>query len=473
MSDQGINLLKNMIKEEWRIHTTLFGNLNFLMVPILILFFGALSSLFGSIFRQVFAVDTLVIVSHVSFLFFGMAIGSFGIHGQEFMNRRFGQASLLSYSSRSLPISEKRIFMAMVIKDIIYYFLIWIIPLLIGFFLLESILFSPDLVLFFNSFLSLSISFMLGLTSVFFLSTLYANSLTFFIMFLLGLIPSLFLSESLRRFVSSLIVPLTIITSGDLFGIFLIPMLILVFILFSVVFVKFDFKQSTALYDNEYPALSKKFAFTRFRVFLSKDYLDLKRSRGGLGKIIFSYAIPTIFIYYFVDFFRTNVINTSFTMMFSILLGVFSASIYTWITEHDLFTQYIFLPVKKSELMKSKISTFFVLNIISYLIILGISLFNGELAYLISSYIVFSAVSFYSLSLTIFLTGLLPSIRFMNAKVLAAYIMSIVPVMLLVILTYEFFTVFIFPLVLIIVFSSYVMMRKAFIRWDKGEEQTF
>ncbi len=466
-------LLRNMIKEEWRLHTTLMGNLNFMLLPLLMLFFGALAGFFGSIFKEVFTVETLVAIPHVSFLFFGMTVGGFGISGQEFMNRRFGQISLLSYSSRSLPIPERKIFMATVIKDIIYYFAIWILPLVLGFFAFESIMSHSTFYIFIVSLSSLSISFMLGLSSTFFLSSLYANSFLSFMLVSIAVAVFTAISYNLRIFFATLLVPLSAIQDGNLLSIAYMLILITFFILFSLIFVRFDFKHNLVTYHNQYPKISDFFSFTRYRVFLSKDYLDLKRSRGGIGKIIFSYLVPLVFIYYFVEFFRTNVIDTSFVVMFSILLGVFSASIYTWITEHDLFSQYMFLPVRKSDLMRSKIMTFFALNLVSYFVIMTFSLLMSEMNYLLLSLIIFSVVSLYSLSLTIYLTGLLPSVRFMNAKILLVYMLSIVPVMLSLILIYEFFLALTFPILLIIALVSLVLLKQSFPRWDDADEQTF
>ncbi len=468
------NLLRNMIKEEWRVHSTLLGNINFALVPVFILFLGFISGFFNSIFNVVFSADAMISFVHISFFVFGATIGAFGISGQEFMNRRFGQASLLAYSSRSLPISEKKIFLMMVIKDIIYYLLIWVLPLILGFFIFSAVFSSQNVIIMFVSIISLSLSFLLGLSFIFFISTIYANSLKLF------LITSVLIAGSFIVLVNSyieniveILIPFDSIISGNYSIILIIFLYLSVFFSISLLFVKFDFKQSISTYPNQYSNIFNFFKFTKYAVFLSKDFLDLKRSRGGLGKIFFSYTVPLIAIYFFVDFFRKSVVEISFSVMLSILLGIFSASIYTWITEHDLFTQYMFLPVEKSFLIKSKLLGFIGINIISYFVILLTSILRNEFSDLLISVFIFSVVSFYSISLTIYLTGLLPSIRFMNAKVLLVYFLSIIPTMLLFILLYQFFYAYVFALSFFVILISSFLMWKSFSKWNSESDVAF
>ena len=463
-----------MIKEEWRVHSTLLGNINFALVPVFILFLGFISGFFNSIFDVVFSRETMISFAHISFFVFGATIGAFGISGQEFMNRRFGQASLLAYSSRSLPISEKKIFLMMVVKDVIYYLLIWILPLILGYFIFSALFSSTQVLIILISIISISLSFLMGLSFVFFMSTIYANSLKVFLIFSALLAASIIMVNNLiEENLYFFIVPFNTIISGDFISIFYIMSYILFFFIISVAFAKFDFKQKISTYPNQYSRLFDFFKFSRYSIFLSKDFLDLRRSRGGLGKIFFSYTVPLVAIYFFVDFFRNTVVEISFSAMLSILLGIFSASIYTWITEHDLFTQYMFLPVEKSFLIKSKLFGFMAINIVSYLVIFFTTIIRNELSDLLISIFIFSVVSFYSISLTIYLTGLLPSIRFMNAKVLIAYFTLIIPTMLLFILTYQFFFIYVFVLSFVVLFISTILMKKSFSKWDNTNDGSF
>ena len=77
----------------------------------------------------------LTLIIHANYLMLGIMVGGFGLLGNEVMNRRFGQASLLAYSARSLPLSEKFIFPNFVIKDTVYYFFLWVLPFGFGYIL--------------------------------------------------------------------------------------------------------------------------------------------------------------------------------------------------------------------------------------------------------------------------------------------------------------------------------------------------
>src|SRR3989338_3719378 len=118
-------ILMSMIKEEWRIHSTIFSGMKFFLFPFVISLFVFLVSLLFSIFSSIITFNQIALLIHYLFVLFGLSVGAFGLLGREIMNRRFEQASIIAYSSRTLPLSEKRILLNFFIKDIIYYFLLW------------------------------------------------------------------------------------------------------------------------------------------------------------------------------------------------------------------------------------------------------------------------------------------------------------------------------------------------------------
>ena len=103
-------IFKSMIKEEWRMHSNVFGNSGFALFPFFIFLFTFVVSLILPIFREIFTDAQIALGMHYFFLLVGGMVGAFGLMGREFMNRRFGQASLIAYSSRTLPVSQRVIF---------------------------------------------------------------------------------------------------------------------------------------------------------------------------------------------------------------------------------------------------------------------------------------------------------------------------------------------------------------------------
>ncbi|HEU17709.1 MAG TPA: hypothetical protein ENO06_03150, partial [Methanolinea sp.] len=164
-----------MFREEWRMHSTIFGSLGFALFPVLVAAITFMGSAMIPYLEAVIPGGTLSLVVHLQFLLLGVMVGGFGLLGQEVMNRRFGQASLLAYSSRSLPISDRRIFATFVVKDTVYYFLLWVLPFIAG------VTFGIPLSGLSLSFVglitvTLTFSFLFGLSLVFLLSMLYAKS---------------------------------------------------------------------------------------------------------------------------------------------------------------------------------------------------------------------------------------------------------------------------------------------------------
>ena len=173
----GLELFTSMMKEEWRLHSTLFGSLSFALFPVLIFGIVCMSSFLLPLFRAVLPAGDLALIITGVFLLLGVMVGGFGLLGNEVMNRRFGQMSLLAYSARSLPLSERYIFTNFVLKDIVYYLILWVLPFVLGFAVASPFIGVPPtypLLLF----ASLTLTFLFGLSVIFFLSTVYSRSKT-------------------------------------------------------------------------------------------------------------------------------------------------------------------------------------------------------------------------------------------------------------------------------------------------------
>ena len=171
----GLELFSSMMKEEWRLHSTMFGSLSFALFPVLIFGIVFMSSFLLPLFRAVLPAGDLALIITGVFLLLGVMVGGFGLLGNEVMNRRFGQMSLLAYSARSLPLSERYIFTNFVLKDIVYYLILWVLPFVLGFAVASPFIgvqAGYPLLLF----ASLTLTFLFGLSAIFFLSTVYSRS---------------------------------------------------------------------------------------------------------------------------------------------------------------------------------------------------------------------------------------------------------------------------------------------------------
>ena len=88
-------LLRLMILEEWRIHTSLFNRYFFMAFPLILMTasFGAtfiLPTISGSIVMTFF-----VVFIQYMFLIYGISVGNFSYKARELLERRFGETGFL------------------------------------------------------------------------------------------------------------------------------------------------------------------------------------------------------------------------------------------------------------------------------------------------------------------------------------------------------------------------------------------
>jgi hypothetical protein len=468
-----LTLLRSMAKEEWRIHSTLFGNLLFLLFPFVIMLAVIVTCAYSPLMQGFVTLGTIVAVVNFLFLFFGMNIGAFGMHALEFMNRRFGHASLIAYSSRSLPVSEHEIFINMLVKDVFYYFMLFIVPSVAGFSIIGSF-FGMTISQAMLMLVSVTLSFLIGMSVVFFLSVVYSHSarLLALMALLFGVAVAMWSRQyglvqgfpPIAFFYSASWVQLLIslaITSG--------------LCAFSTAFLKVDYPGEKEAFRNRLESRAKslrRFFPARMALLVSKDFLDLKRSRGGIGRIIFSLLVPMILIWLFLNSLAGYVRIMDVLGVFSIVLATYTSSIYNWLTEYDAFTHYAFLPVKASEVIMAKVRVTLVTSLVSVAIFLAVGLKQGLGVGMIPCFAAFCCLFIYGLSLTVYLTGLYPSILFFSAKNLVLYLVYLVPPSVLLILATFFNQYYLFMSLLLLPVAWY-FLQSGLNRWDSREQLTF
>ncbi len=442
-----------MLKEEWRMHSSLFGNFLFASFPVIIAIFSFI--IFSSI-PTIAALNQALIIIHYLFILVGLSVGTFGLLGREAMNRRFGHASLIAFSSRTLPMSEKFILFNFFVKDVIYYFIFWIIPFILGFAAFSII---KQVVVAHILLISLGLSFLLGLSTSFLLSTIYVHSKK--VAILLIAILSFIFSKYFQSHIPSISFFLQPSLSSFIVSLALSSLMCYL----SILFFKSEYSQ-VKRYKNSFDKLSS--CNLKNSHFIAKDFLDLNRSEGGLAKLIFSMVLPTVIIWLVLLNFIKFIPIANFILVFSILLGVVSSSTYNWLTEFDLFSSYYFMPVKVSTIIKSKIISYAIINSIGIIALMFIVSRAPLILPAIFSYI---SVSAYILSVNIYLSGLHPNLLLYNSKILLKYLLMIAPVLVLLIFLsgtriYLLTTLFLFII-------SYFITKASIKEWDKKEEIVF
>jgi hypothetical protein len=465
-----LDILRSMIKEEWRIHSCLFGGAMFALFPVILVVLAFFGSLTIPTLNAIIPIRQFLSIIQYAFVLFGLSVGSFGLFGREVMNRRFGHASLLAYSSRTLPMSERKILLNFFVKDVLYYFLLWILPFALGF-ALAAPLISVGFVYSLSLLLILSLSFLMGLSIAFILSTMYAHSIKILLVFIVAVAA---LALSVTRYLgispSSLLMSYSYIPSANQVALSLL--IIIITSSLSLAFPKVDYPQRKKLFKNNLKELAKWMRFSNYPTLISKDFLDFNRSEGGVGKIILSFLVPLSIVWVLIFVFLRFIPFLNLFVVFSILLGIISSSFYNWFTEYDAFNFYAFLPIKVSTILKSKVSSYAIINIVSLAVLILVTVWMKQTSYFLPSLLSFLSVSSYTLAVTVYLAGLNPNIMLYNAKIFLQYLLLISPVLLVMIfisLLNPFYLVSSIALIPV----SYKIIRISYDKWDRQEQPTF
>ncbi len=461
-----------MVKEEWRLHSTIFGNLSFALFPVLIFWIALMGTFLLPLFREALPAGNLSVIIHSTFLMLGFMVGAFGLLGTEVMNRRFGQASLLSYSARSLPISERTIFTTFVIKDTVYYFFLWVFPFGLGFAVASPFIGLPPLVPALLL-LTLTLAFLYGLCVIFFLSAVYSRSRKALALLLVilasgGGVIILFTGINPARFFP----PLMLFTDFSWGMLGISCMVILLLFVASLLLFSPDVAGTSKHYQNHLSSLARRLSFFPTPPLTAKDLIDLSRSGSLVGQTLFSFLIPLIVIWFFLSVLEGYFPPHGLLLMFACVTGVIASTMYTWLTMFDTFGAYACLPVSVRTLLVSKITSFSVLQLVPAVFIAATALLSGEGLYLFPALLLCLSISFFSLGVTVWLTGLSPNVLVYDVKVMVIYLL-----LSGLVVTLMAGLAFADPLYsfagLLLLLPAWGFIQKGLIRWDSREQPGF
>lgn len=420
-----LELFRNMMKEEWRIHSTMFGSLSFALFPVLIFFSAFMGTLLLPLLMTTLPPGNLVLIIHANFLLLGFMVGAFGLLGNEVMERRFGQASLLSYSARSLPLTERFIFANFVVKDTLYYFMLWVFPFVFGFMLASPFIGVPFMLPLLLM-LTLTLSFLIGLSTTFFLSTVYARSKRALALVLVILATGWAAFSLVMGINPALLFPPLMLFHAFTWGSLIVSCAVVI-LLFGISITLFnqELSSTSKRYRNLLAPLSRRLSFFTCPPLVAKDLIDLHRSGSAVGQTLFSFLVPLAVMWFFLALLAGFLPPHGLLFLFAILTGVIASTMYTWITAFDTFGTYACLPIGVRTVITSKITSFTVLQAIPAVFIMGVAVVSGEAFYLVPALVLCLSVSYYTLGVTVWLTGLSPNVLLYDVKVMISYLVLI------------------------------------------------
>jgi hypothetical protein len=421
-----------MLKEEWRLHSTLFGSISFALFPILIFAASAMSAILLPLIRTAIPGGSVLSVTVALFVVMGMMVGGFGLLGKEVMNRRFGHPSLLSYSGRTLPFTERFIFLNFVIKDVVYYFILWILPFGAGFIVASPFIgISVSGSLFFL--LSITLSFLCGLSVIFLLSVIYTRSrLALGVLVVMGVIVWIVAWAATGINPLPFFPPLLVYAAFSPLVLALSLLLILIPCLLAFGLFTTEYHDTEKCYLDLFTPVSRNLRMFPEPALATKDFLDLYRSGNGIGHTIFSFLLPLGIIWFFLSLLSGMLFEGGLIIIFALITGIISSTMFTWITEFDTPGAYGCLPLGVARLVTSKAAIYSVLQVIPAILLIIVSLITGNGSYLLFVLVVWGSVSFYALGVTVYLMGLSPGVMLYNAKVFLIYLILLgMPTLLL------------------------------------------
>lgn len=358
----------------------LFGNKRIYIFPIVLLIFGIGFGLSVTVFNV--QLTTMSIAYFAIVILFGIQTGSIGFEAEDAISNLLGDSSRILFSSTYLPISQKRLVGVFVLKDILFYTVVIMLPVVIGISL--GIVFSPfgsvtfGIISMVQLYILTIVCFVFGISLGFMITTIsFETENKSRISKIIASIVFLVLSGSMYVYSDS---GLSTLSDNPYIILMIMTVLSAIFLIFGLI----QFRNETSdivnkSYRDIYPYLRSKLYvkdFDQESVLISKFITDIKRSAGGIWKVLFSsgiIAISGVTMILIVSEFITT--YESYPMLFGVLIGLVSYPIYTVIFRYDDIDSYQIYPVSKYDVVKSKAITYFMLSIpvsLSYYILLMI-----------------------------------------------------------------------------------------------------
>ena len=344
-------LLRLMLKEEFRVHASYSGQTMFVSFPFIITMFSlSIAVTSGRLFAYTPLADAILLL-HVSVFLYGLSVGAFGFLGRQYLERTTGTRNYLVAMPGILPMRFRRTFLGMFLRDVIFYMVLLLVPATVGLalsipvthFRLTSIgvLFGAAL-----------LSFLLGMSLSFFVSTVYMRSRGGFVIAVAG-VSALFAAAGAARAIPfswilpslaahELLPPLGADATGAAALLSLGLAIVAALIGGAVVLVPERFEPPSVAARNELPGIIARLdRFEGYSALLGKELLDFQRS-GTYAKMFFSFVTPLLLLSFTAWFVRYGLqVPVGFnTVFYAGMVGFCAVILNNWMNNVDA-TNYL------------------------------------------------------------------------------------------------------------------------------------
>ena len=426
-------IIWKMLQEEIRLNTSFASGKGFYSFPILVVISGILAVTFSDELMADMGYLEYLEVLHFGLIFYGVFAGTLAFFGNEFLERIFGYLGLIIGLPTTQPITQRKITLLYFIKEFIFYSCFTLLPAFLGG-LIGASLNNISLINLTKFGVSLSFSFLMGLSFAYLISSLYRISwktsvfggMTVVAIYALS-VNNMAISYSLEWYLT-----------GEIENLLYAVITIILISTLATLLVTDYYEQGpirTIGYNDRLKENIKAFAWAKKYsnpTIISKERIDLQRSKTGT-KMFFSFAFPLgilTFMNWFID--KGLPIQIDFnTIFYGVMVGFFGTMIYSWLNTIDSPTFYSTLPVTVSDVVRARLVLFFTITWwIPLLFLTLIAYMSAEINLLPIGIVVMITVGMYIVNYTAWSTGLRTNSALFDAIVFLKFFVISVPPMI-------------------------------------------
>jgi len=421
----GLNrrLFVGMLREEWRLQANLFGGARFAAFPLFVLALGA-----GAVWllttTAVATVDTLLLGVHALVFAFGLQTGTTAFLGQDAARNLLGDMTLLVFTARTLPVSQRRLLAVFLAKDAVYYSGLFMVPMALSFApaVAAGLLAATDVALLWAT---ATATFLLGVTVTFAgiaIGTRGVSGRVVALALALGLAGAVVAGVDLVQytpygvFTGASVVETTVVLAA-------IPLLATLGI---------------AVYDPNYstPARTAGDAYGRWRDRLpfrddavtAKTLIDVSRSSGGLFKVVFSGAILLAVGVFLLELAgEIASVDPAPGVTLGAILGLSAFTTYNWLTQFDDVEEYRLYPLDVGDVLRAKRRAFLLVSVPT-----GVGFYAIAVAWqfatipdALTGLVVHVGLQVYLFGVTVYLAGFSPNEFLFDTVLFAAFTLAV------------------------------------------------
>lgn len=417
-------LISVLIREEWRLHSRLFGGRRFALFPAFVATIAAGAAAFFAIAGA--DTDVLLAGLHVVVAVLGLQVGTVGLVGRDAIEDLLGETTLLLFASRTLPVHPTRLLVGFLVKDVLYYAVLFLAPLCVG---VLPLVVTGDIALLDVPLLFATVvgTFVVGVAWSFALIGVATRSRNAAVVVVVAVVAVVvrYGSQVLAVTPYGLLEgfrPTTIVAS-------LIGTVGLVAI--GVFLFDFERRPSDRVATDRFGRLHHRLGTIDGQGLLSKSILDVMRSSGGLWKVVFSQGLVFAVVVVLLSFLPNAIpirLTPGIPIAAVLSLGTFTT--YNWLCQFDDTRFYARYPIELRVVFRAKLLAFCLLAIPIGLAFIGLGIVVFGTGSMLVGIVIFPPLSLYVFGVTSFLAGLEPTELLFDTPVFAGFSIATIAVLL-------------------------------------------